>query len=258
MYAVTALAEAAWERLARQVTRRMGARERSRIVIRTEEDLEDLWRDPGLLLGQACGYPLMQRLHGAVRVVAIPEFGFPGCSGPNHRSVVVVRADDTRCRLAEFRDAVAACNGHDSNSGMNLLRHSVAALAREGRFFREVHITGSHTAGLARVAAGQADLVAVDCVTFGYLARDEPWRLRGLRVLQATASSPALPFITAADTPPERSEALLITLRHVLEADATLRERLAIVRLHAPSAADYRRVLELEQAAGRAGYASLA
>jgi hypothetical protein len=92
--------------------------------------LAALWRDPALLLGQACGYPLVTELAGAVQVVATPVYAFPGCAGPMHRSFVLVRADDPAPSLAALRGRRCALNGRDSNTGMNLLRALVAPLAQ--------------------------------------------------------------------------------------------------------------------------------
>ncbi len=40
-----------------------------------------LWRDPGLVFGQTCGYPYVKELGDAVVLIATPEYGFPGCEG---------------------------------------------------------------------------------------------------------------------------------------------------------------------------------
>ncbi|NHZ82339.1 PhnD/SsuA/transferrin family substrate-binding protein [Massilia sp. CCM 8695] len=84
---------------------------------------------------------------------------------------------------------------------MNALRHAVAALAREGRFFGALRWSGSHRASLALVRSGAADLAAIDCVTLGYLRRDEPSSLDGLAILCHSAPSPALPFVSGAAVP---------------------------------------------------------
>src|SRR4051794_23404579 len=137
------------------------------------EDLDGLWRSPDLLLGQTCGYPLMTRLKGAVRVVALPHFGFSGCTGPLHRSVLIVPRASDAGSLADLRSTRCAVNGFDSNSGMNLLRAAVAPIAAGRPFFSAVLVTGAHVASLEAVAAGGADLAAIDCVTYGHLTR---WR----------------------------------------------------------------------------------
>jgi len=50
---------------------------------------------------------------------------------------------------------------------MNVLRREVAPLARERRFFSEAFMSGRHLDSIALIAAGKADVAAIDCVTFG-------------------------------------------------------------------------------------------
>jgi hypothetical protein len=98
-------------------------------------ELAVLWRHPGLIFGQACGYPYASGLRDAVTLIAAPEYSFPGCEGASHRSFIVRRASDSRNSLGEFRGGVAALNAHDSNTGMNLFRAAIASVAGGARFF---------------------------------------------------------------------------------------------------------------------------
>ena len=142
-------------------------------------ELQNLWRDPGLLFGQTCGYPYRHGLEPFVEILATPVFAFEGCEGATHCSFLVARRDDARRDLAAFRGARAAINARDSNTGMNLFRAAVAKVAGGAPFFADVSVTGAHSASLAAVAEGKADLAAIDCVTFGLIARESPQRVRG-------------------------------------------------------------------------------
>ena len=90
------------------------------------------WRDPGLILGQTCGYPYVKTLRDFVALIATPEYAFPGCEGAAHRSFLVSRARDPRRDLAAFRGGRAALNAWDSNTGMNLFARR-SHLSRAGR-----------------------------------------------------------------------------------------------------------------------------
>jgi len=223
-------------------------------------DLPTVWRAPDLLLGQTCGYPYRHGLQDLVEIVATPAFGFEGCEGATHVSFLVVRRDDPRAELTEFRGARAAINGYDSNTGMNLLRARVAPLAGGRAFFERVVVTGAHVASLAAVAAGEADIAAVDCVTFGLVARDEPQRLEGLRKLGRTPSAPCLPFITSLKLPPELRAQVRKSLFEAFAAPelAPARMRLGIVGLETMPADAYGRIDELEARAAELGYPQLA
>ena len=217
------------------------------------------WLDPRLLLAQTCGYPLATRLAGRVRVVATPVYDHPGCAGALNGSFVIVRAGAAIASVAELRGGVAAINDGTSNSGMNLLRHTVAPHALGGRFFGRVTVSGSHRASLGQVASGAADVAAIDCVTFGNLARFAPEAVAGVRILAETAKTPGLPLITRSDASDDAVE----TLRRALlafaaePAAAPLRDVLSLRGFALLPASAYKAVLDLEQAAHGLGYPAL-
>jgi hypothetical protein len=157
------------------------------------------WTDPGLVLGQTCGLPFVQELAGRVALVGAADYGLEGCRPGWYRSAVVVRADDPRERLAEFRGARLAINGIDSQSGWGSILHHAAPFAEAGRFFGSVVVSGAHAASVALIAGGGADLASVDAVSWRLCRRflPEAWRLR---VLMLTEPTPGLPLIAARGT----------------------------------------------------------
>ncbi len=187
-------------------------------------------------------------------------FDFDGAVGATHMSLIVARPDDPRADLAAFRGARAAINARDSNTGMNLFRASVAPLAGGAAFFSEVIVTGAHIASLAAVADGAADIAAIDCVTFGLIARYAPERIAALCVVGRTPATPCLPFIVSRALP----EATRTLVRKALfEALAAPELKVAWATLGVLSAVvlppeAYLRIDELEAEAGRLGYPELA
>ena len=218
-----------------------------------------LWRNPTLLFAQTCGYPYVKALRDAVVLVATPEYSFAGCDGAWRRSFVVCAARDPRRNLEAFRGAVAAVNGWDSDSGMNLFRATIAPLARRARFFAAVIVTGSHLASLEAVADRRADLAAIDCVTFGLLQRLRPRLVERVAVVAESPPSPGLPFIAAAGLPDETVAAVRNALFASL-ADPDLAESLGALGLtgaRPTTSADYERICEIERDAEAAGYPAL-
>ena len=165
--------------------------------LKRTEDIYALWRDPDLILGQTCGYPLMTELKDSVTYVATPVYTAPLCEGPLHRSVVIARKAENAGSLAAFRGSLCAVNGMDSNSGMNLLRATLAPVAAGGHFFREIKISGSHRESLRMVAVGEADIAAIDCVSFAHFCRFDPDFVARIRVVAETGLTPSLPLITS-------------------------------------------------------------
>lgn len=198
--------DAWWRGLARAV-RRAGLHDVPRTLTRGPP-LGQLWRDPALLFGQTCGYPLVHRLQGQVRLVATPCHAAAGCEGPAYRSFVVVRTGDPARAIEDLRGRTVAINDEDSFSGWHALRASIARGVGPGRFFGEIVTAGSHRGSLAAVRTGQADLAAIDCVSHALLGRHAPAELEGTRVLTATPAAPGLPWITAAAVRDDAQERL--------------------------------------------------
>jgi ABC-type phosphate/phosphonate transport system substrate-binding protein len=220
----------------------------------------DLWRDPNLLLAQACEYPLATDYPGAVQLVATPRYTAKGCAGAFYRSAIVVRRYQPAGTLADMRGLRCVINEWSSNSGMNLLRASVAPLAAGAEFFESVDLSGSHRRSIEMVADGEADLAAIDCVSWAHLQRLAPERTGALRVLAWTDPSPSLPFVTAAGTDAKTLRALRAALGDVA-ADPALGDVLARLFLSgfdfAPDQ-NFTQVLRLADQAAQLHYPELA
>lgn len=255
MYNVTPALDHAWREWLGDVLRMVKPACR---IVEPDEELHGFWRRPNLLISQTCGYPFMHGLHEQVQLIATPHFDAPGCEGAHYSSVLVTRADAQFDTLAACRNARAAFNQDDSNSGMNVFRHAVAPLSRAGQFFSAVLRTGSHLGSLRAVADGRADVAAIDCVTYAFVSDELPELARQVRSIGMTAPSPGLPLI-ASDTVPT---ATILALRDALGEALTSRpERAKRLRLRGFSVlppSDYQRIEQLENEARAAGYAHLA
>ncbi len=212
-------------------------------------------RDPALLLGHTCGYPLMTRYAGALEPVAAPVFDADGCDGPLYSSHFIVAADADLDSLAACRGRVVAINSHDSNSGMNVLRHAIARLDPGERFFARVELSGGHRASIEAVIAGRAELAAIDCVTLALLGDAEPDLVARVRVIGSSARSAGLPFVVPAGAPVEGFADALAAACAATPADA--RQRLRLAGIAAVTRDDYASILALEREARDAGYETL-
>jgi ABC-type phosphate/phosphonate transport system substrate-binding protein len=214
------------------------------------------WSSPELLFSQCCGADLTGAWAGRLLALATPCYRAPGCVGPRYASFVVVRAGDGVAGLEELRGKVAAINHPDSHSGSNALRALIAPLARDGRFFAHVAISGAHALSLAMVADGTADVAAIDCVSHALLARHRPAALAGTRVLCRTAAAPAPPFVTRAGASAELVATLRAALRRAMAAPALAAARAALLLdgvALLPCGA-YRRIPAFARLAARHGY----
>lgn len=221
---------------------------------------DEAWLRPDLLFGQTCGYPYVQHLRGKVQLVASPVYGLPGCDGPLKCSFIIVNAGSSAQSIEELRGMRAAINEPGSNSGYNLFRAFVARHAIKGRFFSSVLETGGHRASIDAVSSGDADVAAIDCVTFGNTLRFDPDRVAGVRILAETAKGPGLPFITAAGTPTKDLAVLRRALAETI-ADpevADVCDTLSLRGISLLGDADYERLAEFDRDAVRHGYPAIA
>jgi len=159
------------------------------------------WQHGDLLLSQACGYDVLYDAADDIVPLATPRYLAEGCEGPRYRSIVVTRADRPWRTLADLRGARAAINEATSHSGTNAFRSVVAPLSRDGTYFSDVLVTGSHTDSLAAVHGGVADVACVDAIVLALLRRVRPAAVRGLRRIQCTATALAPPYVISTRAP---------------------------------------------------------
>ena len=227
-------------------------------IVEPDEDLLDFWAAPSTLLTQTCGYPLVTQLVDRVTVLARPQFDIDGCENHGYCSVVVVRAEALVASLLDLQGLRLAINSPDSHSGMNALRHQLAPVAAsrpiDGRFFAEVLITGSHANSLSWVQSLQADVCAVDIVTWHNLSTQRPESVQGLRVLTRTHPAPSLPWICNRALNATQQAQLLATLLALPQREPAACAALRLTGFKPSTLADYRVITAMENDAAALGY----
>lgn len=208
---------------------------------------------------QVCGWPLQTIYAGQATVLGVPAYGVPHCDGPTHAGVFVVRRNAQYRTVSDLRGGDFVFNSVHSNSGMNLPRRTIAELADGQPYFGSIAETHSQPGNLARVASGEADATCVDCVTYAFFGRHRPALANQLRVLAATAPTPAIPFVTATATHPSIKAALAEALRRVATAPewAAVRTGLTLSDVLPPDRADYQVPCRYAAEAIALGYAIL-
>ncbi len=224
-----------------------------------DRPLAALWSDPALYLSQCCGNDIVHRYAGKLRPIAAPLYCAPGCIGGDYASVVVVADELAGRELAALAGTVCAINGYDSHSGTNALRTLIAPIATSGRFFAEVKVSGTHADSLAMIARGEAEVAAIDCVTYALLATHQPEALAGSQPICRTRPAPGVPFVTRADAAEELVERLQAALVAAFEdsALAETRRTLYFDGLELRTVADYAPMREIQQFAVDHGYPEL-
>ena len=223
-----------WDALWRHVRNALRARGLAAPDALTRQgSLWDHWQSPDLVLGQTCGMPYRQRLHGQVGLVGTLDHGLPGAPAGHYYSVLVARRDVSG-GIADFADRTLAYNGLDSESGWAAPQNH--ALRHGFRFTRKLH-TGAHRDSARAVAEGRADIAAIDAETWRLLETYLPETAGALRVIARTEPTPGLPLITAKD---RDADAVFAAVEEALTAvDPATREALHIRGIVRIPAADY-------------------
>jgi len=175
------------------------------------------WGSQDLAFSQCCGYDLLFGFASALQPLAMLRYAAAtGCVSYDYRSSIIVRDETPAGGIEDLRGTVCAINGFNSYSGAGTLRPLVAPLSCNGRFFRGVKVSGSHVRSAEMVRAGEADMAAIDCVTYALLAQYRPRALSGLRILAETEPAPAPPYVTRLDMPADKVARMRTALISVL------------------------------------------
>ncbi len=172
-------------------------------ILRRDEPYSHLWRNPDLLIGQTCGWPLVSQLGDAVVPFARFDFGLntkrPGdyfsvLVGPRGAVPHVALGPLDLAPLIADPEMRIAVNSFELQSGFRVLGECLPAPTTVSR--DRLVMTCSHIASIGAVAAGKADLAAIDAATWQLALEHEP-AARQLTVVARSADAPGLPLITS-------------------------------------------------------------
>lgn len=180
-------------------------------------DLLAHWRQPTLLLSQTCGYPLVTQLP-EVQTVGCFHYAAPGCEGRRYRSLLVVREADSHRMLGDFL-AVGRCAMPSTRSPATTYCVKWSRRSPGRGVFSAVMFSGSHRQSLRELQQENADIAAIDCVTYALLQRHQPQALAGLVAIGWSPAAPWLPLITAGATPAATLNSLREALQQLVSDD---------------------------------------
>ncbi len=152
-----------------------------------------VWQSPDLLFSQTCGMPYRSILRDSVQLIGTPDYGLSDVPVGYYYSVFVVRRDAENV-LEAYKDRLFAYNEAISQSGWAAPQIHAHKM---GFQFENILCSGGHLASAAAVANRQADIAALDVISWLYIEEYEGFA-KHLKVIQTTAPTPGLPFITAA------------------------------------------------------------
>jgi len=257
MYAFTDELQRAWRQLL-ECYAELSTGAAASIALRLEAD-PALLQESGLLFGHTCGYPLMTRLKADFTPFCMPVFDVPGTHGRHYSSRFIVSRDSDIRSIEQSRGRVAAVNTPDSNSGMNVLRHAVASLNVEGRFFSRILASGGHLYSLQAVARGEADIAAIDCVSYQLIEDQWPELVSQVQTIGYSVETCGLPFVMPNSRLADADTGQIIEQLNqaLLSSTEAVHKRLHLREFAAVDFTDYRRIIEIEDFAIGQGYPEL-
>lgn len=192
-----------------------------------ETETANVWTDPAMVLSQTCGMPWRLGLYTKTQLIGTPDYGVAGCPPGYYCSIIIVRADEPGETRADFANGTCAFNARDSQSGF---------AAWEGAEFSTWLHSGAHGESIKAVANGNADIAAIDAVTWRLAERYDP-EVAALRVLETTKATPGLPFITSKH---QNAGALSEAVSEAINGlDSSTRDALSLTGLVPIPSADY-------------------
>ena len=253
MYSFTDELKLAWQQLFNILTELLDAGSDREISLRFDAD-QSLLLNPALLFGHTCGYPLMFRLQDRVSPFCVPVFDVPGSEGRLYSSRFIVGAKSGIESLADCRGKVAAINAPDSNSGMNVLRYAISGLDPAGQFFSSVITTGGHRPSLAAVANRQADIAAIDCVSYQLIEDYKPDLVEQVKSIGFSVKTCGLPFVIPGSNGIDTGMLIDNLNRALALAPGSVREKLHLLGFEPVSLDDYQGIVDIETRAADSGY----
>ena len=152
-----------------------------------------------------------------------------------------------------------AVNTPDSNSGMNVLRHAVASGNVDGRYFSRVLASGGHLYSLQAVARGEADIAAIDCVSYQLIEDQWPELVNQVQTIGYSVETCALPFVMPNTLIGSTDCAAIIDQLNQAFASCSdsVRDRLHLTGFASVNLRDYEGIIEVENSAIEQGYPEL-
>ncbi len=257
MYAFSPELKNAWTALFRNLHEYLPAPFNTPVTLRFDCGDAAL-KSTDLLLGHTCGYPFITKLHHTHEPVCVPEFDLAGCNGIHYSSWIIARKSHPGMCLNDFSGSIATCNSRDSNSGMNVFRYEVSRITNGAPFFRQILMSGSHLTSIRNIMQGQADIAAIDAVTWHFVNVQNLTDIPKVRIIGQTVPTPGLPFVKS-----NRTELDPFSFTRAINAcledlPVNIRSFLRIKQFSVIDADTYRPVLELEEYARNNHYPELA
>lgn len=186
-------------------------------------ELHAAWRHPDLIVGQTCGWPLVDQLADVVEVVGAFDVVAPFASGGWYRSVLVASKPLGIEAWKADPATVVARNSPDSLSGW------VSLQSAWGGVPVNVLHTGAHIESMRAIASGEAQVACIDGLSFQFIVESNAFLGGRVNVIGHGPRIPSLPLVMSKRLASRRDEVRAAFAAAV--ADPVLAPTLARLRI---------------------------
>jgi ABC-type phosphate/phosphonate transport system substrate-binding protein len=152
----------------------------------------DDWQRSDLVFSQTCGLPYVRDLRGQVTLLGSPAYDID-CAPGSYFSLIIAHQDSDEPELDERATGRFAYNDKRSQSGFaayfsTLHEHGITKAPSE------MIESGAHLQSIEMIADKQADIAAIDAVTFALALRHLP-AAKHVKAFARSEVTPGLPYI---------------------------------------------------------------
>lgn len=157
-------------------------------------DVMSEWKNPSLLFSQTCGLPYVKELSDITQIIGTPDYDISSDSIGMYHSVIINAKKDPRQSLSEMKNSSLAYNDAGSQSGLYALMYMLLCENGGATFFSSCLESGGHAKSVAMIANGQAEIAAIDAVSWRFIKKYHPDAAM-VKVIGITPETPSLPYI---------------------------------------------------------------
>lgn len=137
-----------------------------------------------------------------------------------YRSIVITRNSQKGSALENFQGCRAAFNEDQSFSGHTALLSTLPLNLLRPNFFSDMVPTDSHENSMKAVVDGEADVAAIDEISYKLITNEKPDLKEKLRIITRTQNAQAPPYVTSSYREAEEIDVIRDTLVSVSRTEA--------------------------------------
>ena len=155
----------------------------------------------GFAVGQICGIAFANAPAGQLRYLATFVADDPTIPAGHYNSILVTQREAGLATPADFDPTRHRAVINETGSFSGNLTFDAHMAAEHNIGLGTPLVSGAHLKSIGMVARGEADLAAIDRISFALARQTVPEDVAGVTVIGETASHPGVPFVADSSLP---------------------------------------------------------